>query len=148
MIGKAKWYLGGYNLTTATNTNASQAYEYERGTRVYTGKSTSWTGEVGLMYASDYGYAASGSSCLNTALVSYNSSCMNTDWLFDSSYRWTIVPYSNGSSQVFYVHSTGYVNYNSADETTRSVFPSIYLKSSVVISDGDGSSSNPYQLKF
>ena len=88
MIGKTKWYLGRSRTPILT---ASQFYGYERGIEGYGVKPTSWVGEVGLMYPSDFGYAASGSSCLSTDLFNYNSSCMNTDWLHNSSYsQWTI----------------------------------------------------------
>ena len=54
MIGDAKWYLGGSN--TFDDVTAPMFYTRERGTGVYSGRSTSWTGKVGLMYPSDYGY--------------------------------------------------------------------------------------------
>ena len=61
MIGYAVWYLGGTSdYTSASNGLTSHWYSYERGTTVYSGRSTSWTGKVGLMYPSDYGYATSG----------------------------------------------------------------------------------------
>ena len=57
MIGDAKWYLGGTgNFYNSSNGLASHFYKNERGTTVYSGRSTNWTGKVGLMYPSDYGY--------------------------------------------------------------------------------------------
>ena len=68
MIGNAKWYLGGTaNYDSSSNGLASHFYKYERGTGVYSGRSTSWTGKVGLMYPSDYGYATSGGTTTNRA---------------------------------------------------------------------------------
>ena len=58
MIGDTVWYLGGSGSNN--DVTASMFYERERGTTVYSGRSTSWTGKVGLMYPSDYGYATSG----------------------------------------------------------------------------------------
>ena len=40
-------------------------YEKERGTTVYSERPTKWTGKIGLMYPSDYGYATSGGSTTN-----------------------------------------------------------------------------------
>jgi len=148
MIGKAKWYLGGIN-SSYSSYNTSQYYGYERESTVYSGRSTSWVGEVGLIYPSDYGYAASGSNCLNTTLYGYDSSCKNTDWLYHSSiHQWTLAPDSDGPYYVFYVHSSGFVNNSNAFNPLIGVRPSVYLKSSVSISSGDGSRENPYQLKI
>ena len=47
MIGNAKWYLGG--SSTYNDATATMFYTRERGTGVYSGRSTSWTGKVGLM---------------------------------------------------------------------------------------------------
>ena len=87
MIDNAVWNLGGsstYNtLTTYT------LYERERGNEVYTGRPTTWTGSIGLMYPSDYGYATSGGGTGREMCLSYNlsswsnySDCYNNDWLF------------------------------------------------------------------
>ena len=54
MVKNVTWYLGGYSSTSAT---ADAFYGYERGTTVYSGRPTSTTGYIGLMYPSDYGYS-------------------------------------------------------------------------------------------
>ena len=69
-------------------------YKRERGTTVYSGRSTSWTGKVGLMYPSDYGYATSGgtttnrASCLAKEMYNWDDSsvsdCKNNDWMYNS----------------------------------------------------------------
>ena len=153
MISNAKWNLGGTaNYTTAL---ASDWYGYERGTTVYSGRPTEWTGSIGLMYPSDYGYATSGessvnrASCLATALYNWNSSsysdCYNNDWLYKiGTYQWTLTPISAYSSHVFSVYSR--VNYNRADLTSPAVSPVLYLSSNVKISGGDGSQLNPFTL--
>ena len=140
MIGEAKWYLGGTDsFDSESNGLASHWYTYERGTTVYSGNPTSFIGEVGLMYPSDYGYATSGGSttsreeCLAKELYSWSDSsysdCKNNDWLYDSSsYQWTITPYSGRSSGVFRVDSTGYVGSSRADDATA-VRPVLYLDS-------------------
>ena len=156
MIGDALWYLGGTsNYTSSTNGLTSHFYSYERGTTVYSGRDISWVGKVGLMYPSDYGYATSGGSttdrnaCLNKELYNWDSSdfsdCKNNDWIFNSSYQWTITPHASRSDRVFRLYGAGYVriyrtNYHSG------VRPVVFLKSNIKIIDGDGSSSNPYIL--
>ena len=57
---------------------------------------------------------------------------------------WTLTPYS--SLVVRYVRSTGGNGNNSPSSTSDGVRPSINLKSSVRIVDGDGTIDNPYRL--
>ena len=166
LISDAVWNTG---ASTTSNQIASKFYTEERGTR--NGKicssgnycndtierTTTWTGKVGLMYPSDYGYATSGGSttdratCLNTNLSSWNSSivsdCKNNDWLFNSSYQWTISPLADSSLAdfAFFVSSGGYV-YNYSASNDRGVRPVVYLTSNTSIQSGDGSSSNPFIL--
>ena len=159
MISNAKWNLGG--SSTYNDVTASMFYERERGTTVYTGRPTEWTGQIGLMYPSDYGYATSGgssvnrASCLAKELYSWNSSsysdCKNNDWLYDSlNNQWTLTSYSGYSSSydVFRVYSFGDVNYEHANNTNYAVSPALYLSSNVKISRGDGSEISPFELSL
>ena len=152
MIGDTVWYLGGSGSNN--DVTASMFYERERGTTVYSGRSTSWTGKVGLMYPSDYGYATSGgtttdrNACLNKELFNWDSvsDCYNNDWIFNSAFQMTITPRASDSNYVFRLRGTGYVR--SADTSyANGVRPVVFLKSSIKIVDGDGSSSNPYILQ-
>ena len=154
MIGDAKWYLGGTaNYTSSSNGLASHFYKYERGTTVYSGRSTNWTGKVGLIYPSDYGYATSGNSsttratCLAKELYNWDgaSACYQNDWLFKSSYMWSLSPYSSSGSVVFFVGSSGYVGSYSAN-VTSGVWPVVYLKSTIKVTTGTGSSDSPFIL--
>ena len=159
MIGDTLWYLGETSdYTSASNGLTSHFYTYERGTTVYSGRDTSWIGKVGLMYPSNYGYATSGGSttnrnaCLNKELYNWNyssySDCKNNDWLYNSSiYQWTIMPNASYSKTVFNVNTSGYVTSYGA-YSSRGVRPVVHLKSNIKIVEGDGSSSNPYQLSL
>ena len=109
MIETVTWKLGGTaSYTSSSNGLASHFYGYERGTTVYSGRPTTWSGKVALMYPSDYGYATSGGSttnrdaCLAKELYNWDSSsfsdCKNNDWLYDSStYQWTLTPNTSNS---------------------------------------------------
>lgn len=156
MIGDAKWYLGGTtNYDSSSNGLASHWYKYERGTVVYSGRSTNWTGKVGLMYPSDYGYATSGgtttnrASCLAKELYNWEtvSDCKNNDWMYNSSmYQWTITPYQDDTNAVFYVYYTGYVAhiyvYHNFD-----VRPVVHLNSAIKVITGSGTKESPYILE-
>ena len=158
MIETVTWKLGGTaSYTSSSNGLASHFYGYERGTTVYSGRPTTWSGKVALMYPSDYGYATSGGSttnrdvCLAKELYNWDSSsfsdCKNNDWLYDSSTaQWTLTPRSSYSYHVFDVNGTGYVNRSYAN-SSRGVRPSVYLTSNVKILGGDGTSNSPYTLE-
>ena len=137
MIANVTWHLGGYSSTSATT---SALYGYERGTTVYSGRPTSTTGYIGLMYPSDYGYSVLSSSCARTTnLGSYNSAnCAGQSWLYGKGYEWTLTPSSSNSYYVFYLYSLGYADYGNGSR------PVLYLDASVYKIDGDGSLNNPY----
>ena len=157
MIGDAKWYLGGTSdWTTSSNGLASHWYKYERGTTVYSGRSTNWTGKVGLMYPSDYGYATSGgsstnrASCMAETVWNWDSSsysdCYNNDWLLNTSkYQWTMSSPADNSYNVFLVLKYGYVRDYKAYPPYE-VRPVVHLKSTINIISGTGSSTNPFVL--
>ena len=142
-ITTSRYYLGGNNTGNVTT---PAMYGYERGTLRYTTASPLyWEGMVGLMYLSDYGYAA-GDSCVNgTKLVDYDGGCMNKDWLYISNtYQWGMSPNSYNTGNVFGFYST--VDVYGYSPNARSVRPVFYLSSSASISEGDGTSAAPYIL--
>ena len=165
-IESVVWNLGGAkDSDLESNGLPSHWYGYERGTAVYSGRPTTWTGKIGLMYPSDYGYATSGGSttdratCLAKELDNWYGSdvsdCKNNDYLYKSSYKqWTLMPYSNQSHIVFYVHYTGSVYscfaYYGYAEGYDDYFvrPTAFLKSNILISEvGIGTVESPFQLK-
>lgn len=141
MIANVTWHLGGYSSTSATS---SAFYGYERGTKVYSGRPTSTTGYIGLMYPSDYGYSVLSSSCTRTTnLGSYGTTCAGQSWLYGKGDEWTLTPSSLLSIFVFHLSNIAsvYSNYANACWGTR---PVLYLDASVYKIDGDGSLNNPY----
>ena len=159
MISNAVWNLGGSN--TYDDVITSIFYESERGDIVYTGRLTTWTGQIGLMYPSDYGYATSGGNttdretCLSIDLYHWWSSsgdsypdCSMNDWLYDTNYHWTLAHYSSDSFRVFGVYSSGRVHIGYSHDISFSASPTVYLISNVKIIDGEGSRDNPFQLSL
>ena len=154
MIGNAKWYLGG--SSTNNDVTAPMFYTRERGTGVYSGRSTSWIGKVGLMYPSDYGYATSGgtttnrASCLAKEIYNWDDSsvsdCKNNDWLLLNTWQWTISPRADNSDSVFRVNNTGFVLDYNAYNPNRAARPVVHLKSTIKVISGSGTTSSPYIL--
>ena len=144
-ITTSRYYLGGY---TGDTPKTNEMYGYERGTlRFDTNRPLYWDGMVGLMYPSDYGYAA-GNTCVNgTKLYDYEVGCMNKDWLYNAGVnQWLMSPYSSISGGAFGVDSSGYGGRYRVFNA-YSARPVFYLSSSTIISDGEGTLNNPYILK-
>ena len=144
MISSETYYLGGADNNWISAT-ASEYYDAERdSSQVYSGNPASTIQNIGLMYPSDYGYAA-GSSCLSTSLFTYNSSCKNSDYLSGLT-EWLQAPYTRYSSAASTLFSLGYVSYSSTMTGSNAVRPVLYLNTNVQITGGDGSQSNPFTL--
>ena len=137
------WYLGGYSSNSAT---AEAFYGYERGTTVYSGRPTSTTGYIGLMYPSDYGYSVLSSSCARTTnLDSYGSgTCAGQSWLYGKGYEWTLTPDSSSSLIVFGLNDTGGLNASNGAFIGNVGRPVLYLDASVYKIDGEGTLDKPY----
>ena len=74
-----------------------------------------------------------------------NGSNNITSYLNNGLYWWTLTPYS--LSSVWNIDPNGSMNNNSPSGNPHGVRPSINLKTSVHIIDGDGSEENPYRLE-
>ncbi len=154
MIAPVTWNLGGYS---SYSVYSNQIYGYERGTTVYSGRSTTWeNGKIAIPYPSDYGYATDFNKCSQN-LYNYDSStssyaCRSNDWLYSiltnsgSSYGWFLTPSSSVSNNAWRIYSSGYLNYNGTVYTSHYVTPTLYLDSEVKYIDGTGESSSPYQI--
>ena len=143
MIAEVTWYLGGYSSASATT---ESFYGYERGTTVYSGRPTTTTGYIGLMYPSDYGYSVLSSSCARTTnLGSYNTAtCAGQSWLYGKGYEWTITPYSSSSSGVFILYGNGGLLGSGSAYYGIGGRPVLYLDASVYKIDGEGTLDKPY----
>ena len=140
MIVEHDWEVGGM-ANSRTNT-AKQYYATELGNS--DGNSITYRAKIGLMYVTDYGYAASGNHW-TTALSNYESAT-DDNWLYLGDYEWTISRHSSYTYSVFYVSYTGSVHNDSVVTDSYAVRPSFYLESSVEISSGTGTSTNPFVL--
>ena len=146
MISNAKFYLGGYG---GSKIKKDVMYQYERkinGSKYfYKTNPNSWVGKLGLMYASDYGYAVS-DECTSNLYDYNNTTCKTNNWLFKSINEWLLPQYATFSSYALYVYSGGNVYNYVVNRSQNGARPVLYLKSNVKITGGDGTSSNPYIL--
>ena len=146
MIGNTKYYLGGYGNSQIQK---DVMYQYERktnGSTYYNGSNlNNWVGKLSLMYASDYGYAVS-DECTQTLYNYDNATCKNNNWLFKGNGEWILPQNASYSVSAFLVLAAGSVTSSNVGYNQLAVRPVLYLKSSVKITGGDGTSTNPYTL--
>ena len=137
-IATHTWKIGGMDLST-TNT-AKQYYDVEVGN---SSSSTPDSMKIGLMYVSDYGFAASNSNW-TTALWDY-SSAKSTNWMAGLT-EWTVSRDSSNTHDAVNVRSRGSLNYLNHVTYSRAVRPSFYLSSSTTYVSGSGTSSDPFRI--
>ena len=153
LIANISWNIGGYASYT---TSTKQSYDYERGE--LTGNSNTyeskWPGKIGLMYPSDYGYAASGTDsysrneCLaNDIDKLHNTDCKDSNYLaIIEGQQYTMTPHTSYSHVVWRLTNDGRISTIASDSDPYSIKPVAYLKSSVKIVSGNGTEDNPFVL--
>ena len=150
MIEDATWYLGG--MRSSSNT-AKSFYTGERNNAGYGSNPTTYgptnangnSTKIGLMYPSDYGYAAY-PDAWKTNLSSYSSSTITqNNWLYMGLFEWAMIPRSSLSHYVFTLLNSGYLSSNNA-HYGYSVRPVFYLKSNISYASGNGTKASPFRI--
>ena len=148
-----------YNSTTKS-LDTVEFYKAERGTvngKICTSgdycndtvtRTTEWPGYIGLPYVTDWAYASSEDDCNTKMDKSSTYKCKNNNWMQRSTGAWYLSPNANPAyaSLVWFVNGVGYAVDGRA-AYPLSAFPTIYLKSNILIESGKGTSSDPYILK-
>ncbi len=160
MIDTVKWNLGACG-NYASDYVAKLLYNCERGNKVISGHQVTYSNNVGLIYPSDFVYATSGGSTYNRTKClekyagfsgwtgTYEKDCGKNDWLYDgTNIQWTATNVITGESKnsIFVVdYVIDPLDYDLPYAVAR---PTVYLKNSVKIKSGNGSSSTPYTLSL
>ena len=149
LIATTNWKVGGNIIDNIYNVPVKQTYQNEI---VNPALNTTYDAKIGLMYVSDYGYAASPANW-NTNLYNYDTNTnRNNNWMFMGQMEWTITRRSDSDSGVLYVFNlrdrgsitTGCVNVILEDVAAR---PTFYLNSDVAYISGTGTLSDPYIIE-
>jgi len=140
-IATTTWKVGGGSWSNIAGSVPKTAYQYEVGSSAST---TTVDKKIGLMYISDYGFAADQSGW-TTKLSSYSSN-KSKNWLFLGSSEWTISRDSADTNYAFYVNSTGHVNGMGYVSTSYAARPVFNLLSSMNYVSGSGSMSDPVRV--
>ncbi len=140
--------------TTSVGIYANQLYAKERGTTVYTGRPTAWTGKVVVPYASDYSYAVDFNKCSSTLYNYNNSACTSNNWMYNIMTKsgtkgaWTLTSQSNGNADaVFGIYANGGVAYGQGTRVGMNILPTLYLNPDTIITKGEGTKDKPYKIK-
>ncbi len=111
-----------------------------------------WTGKVGLMYPSDFGYATSGgkttrTTCLNTCIYDWEEKkdCQENDWLLKDQYLMMPVFNPKNAFMVNCLYNQGLIVYTFAG-ADNNILPVVYLKNNVKIYSGNGSNTEPFLI--
>ena len=143
-IATTTWKVGGNTFDNIGSSVPSIAYQNEI---VAPAENTTYDAKIGLMYVSDYGFAAS-PSAWTTTLYNYDgndakgTSIKTINWMYMGYYDWMISRNSDDSYYAFIVTRVGDVlsydvNYVSG------VRPSFNLLSSITYVSGSGSAVDP-----
>ena len=167
MIDSTTWYVGGLTVTNGRYAEqiAKTAFDYEVGSSKITGNfsydcdgsgsgttscsaSSTYTNKIGLMYLSDFyyaafpdfwslkGYDASGSDYRRAAL---------SNWLNTGVNEWTIARLTSDSTN-YIINELGYMESTAPNNISAVIRPTFNLTSSVKFNLGTGTQSNPYRL--
>ena len=144
LIAESTWQVGGFNYSVLGT--AKETYDLEVGTGQ---RGYEETMKIGLMYVSDYGYGANPEKW-TTALAYPDGENYGTDnWLYlGSNFEWLI---SRSTSITYYacnVASSGGGVSVDIVYLTYAVRPSFSLTSTVTISSGTGTSTDPFVLNL
>ena len=147
LIEDATWKVSGHSTSAVT---PSEMYTAEITNATKTYGPIDGTSKIGLVYASDYGFAAS-PSAWTTTLHKYGGNDVNgtsiktINWMYIGHNDWTISPYSSYSNNVFLLFYLGRVDNGGAFNGYGSR-PVLYLKSSVLYDGGSGTKDSPITL--
>lgn len=105
-----------------------------------------YVAKIGLMYITDYGYAASPDSW--TTLMNAYSVNNNKNWLYMGLYDWSITPNTDTENKTYYISRSGIVS-NSNGIVNENAFlfrPVFFLVENSLYKSGNGTKDNPLRI--
>ena len=144
-IATTTWKVGGNTYSNIYSKTPSVVYQNEIVNPVTTNttdNATEYTAKIGLMYVSDYGFAAEPSAWTLTIGNYNNTTVTSTNWMYMGLYEWTISRLAAYSNYAFSVNHGGRVG-NDIVDNNYAVRPSFSLESSTTYVSGSGSASDP-----
>jgi len=165
MIEETTYHLGNISVDSESwmiSGTVSEVYNQEKGSvicgsdvnewsndnscNIWNENQSTWTGKIGLLYPSDYGYATSSNNWTTNMGDYYHNGGSLNNWMFntDAAYNWFLSPSASMPNNVL-VWYNGYIVPGNSDYFSA-LLPVLNLKSTVMTILGDGSYNNPYKL--
>ena len=144
-IATVTWKVGGNTYANISDVVPATTYQNEIVNPVTTNttdNATTYSAKIGLMYVSDYGFAASPDAWTLTMSSYNNTTATNNNWMYMGLYEWTISRSADRSRDAFDVDYDGNVGNNDVN-FDYGVRASFSLESSVSYVSGSGSMSDP-----
>ena len=148
MIGMRDWQVGGAPWDYINSASAKARYQNEVSSPSEDIKETA---KVGLMYVSDYSYAADPSYWTTEMRRSDGQDyrlATTSNWMHMGLYEWIILRNSVYTTSSFYVDLVGYVGYNNVSTYFNAARPVFYLASNVAYDGGTGEINSPIRLSL
>ena len=149
-INMTTWKVGGNTWANIGAQPAKTAYQNEIVSPVTTNSQDNkaeYSAKIGLMYVSDYMYAAPQDKwtlvCWNNDASKDYRAATSVNWMYMGLSEWTISRTADNSDLVFDVSSSGIVYYNEAFNFPFSVRPVFNLTPSVNYVSGSGTAADP-----
>lgn len=147
-IATVTWKVGGNIFVNIGDVVPATTYQNEIVNPVTTNttdNATTYSAKIGLMYVSDYGFAASPDAWTLTMSSYNNTTATNNNWLYMGLFEWTISRTAGDSLGADDVRSAGGLGTLSVSYY-RGVRASFSLESSVSYVSGSGSMSDPVRI--
>ena len=147
-IAVTTWKVGGNTYANIYSVTPTVAYQNEIVNPVTTNSTDNakeYDAKIGLMYVSDYGFAASPSAWTLTMSTYNNTTATSNNWMYMGYFEWTLTRIVDSSINVFYLAVTGLVD-NDLVNLGDGIRPVFNLEDSVAYKSGSGTSSDPIRI--
>ena len=147
-IAVTTWKVGGNTWDNIYSVTPSVVYQNEITNPDSTGstdKATEYNAKIGLMYISDYGFAASPSAWTLAMSAYSNSTATSSNWLYKNTAEWPISRTSDVTRGSFLILADGSVG-GYGTNSAFAIRPVFNLEDSEVYKSGSGTSSDPIRI--
>ena len=145
-IATTTWKVGGNTWENIGEQPAQTAYQNEIVSPVTTNTTDGakeYSAKIGLMYVSDYGFAAAQSAWTSNLFDYGGAAITSVNWMYMGLYEWTISRRADDSGSAFIVGYHGDVGHINVSTDYFGVRPSFNLSSSITYVSGSGSANDP-----
>lgn len=134
------WQVGGIGGTNFVS--AQQVYEVE-----ITNSNVTYEAQIGLMYISDYAFAATPSSWASILSDYEGKAIISDNWMYMGLREWAMTPDNITKTNAIFINQNGSIE--TGDVTAYfAVRPVMYLKSNVKALSGEGTNTSPYLIEY